>query len=107
MTSAVLILPAAYRAAGNAFGVAQGWGEGNFSVPLSADANEPASHYGCLAQVTQGFLDLMADPPQEAVPLLAVMVSDFSDTLDPFVHWVTVMAANGLARAETIEGTPA
>ena len=107
MTSAVLILPAAYRAAGNAFGVAQGWGEGNFSVPLSADANEPASHYGCLAQVTQGFLDLMANPPPEAAPLLAVMVSDFSDTLDPFVHWVSVLEAKGLVRVEINEDIPA
>lgn len=100
MTSAVLILPAAYRDAGNAFGVAQGWGEDNFSVPLSADGAEPATHYGCRADVTQGFLDMMADPPAEAVPLLAVMVSSFADGVQPYDHWIATLAENGLTRVE-------
>ena len=100
MTSAVLILPAAYRDAGNAFGVAQGWGEDNFSVPLSADGLEPATHYGCRADVTEGFLAMMADPLPEAVPLLAVMVSSFADNAQPYDHWIATLAENGLTRVE-------
>jgi len=100
MTSAVLILPAAYRDAGNAFGVAQGWGEGNFSVPLSATGLEPATHYGCRPDVSQDFLNLMADPPVEAVPLLAVMVSSFADNVQPYDHWVTTLEANNLMRVD-------
>lgn len=98
MTSAVLILPAAYRDAGNAFGVAQGWGEGNFSVPLSATGLEPATHYGCRPDVQPGFFDLMADPPLEAVPLLTVMVSSFADSVQPYDHWIATLAENGLTR---------
>ena len=98
MTSAVLILPAAYRDAGNAFGVAQGWGEDNFSVPLSATGLEPATHYGCRADVTEGFLAMMADPPVEALPLLSVMVSSFEDNVQPYDHWVATLELNGLQR---------
>jgi hypothetical protein len=32
-----------------------------FSVPLSADGLEPATHYGCQTAATQGFLDLIPD----------------------------------------------
>ena len=100
MTSAVLILPAAYRDAGNAFGVAQGWGDGNFSVPLSAEGLEPVTHWGCRADVTESFLAMMADSPPEAVPLLAVMVSSFADGVQPYDHWIATLAENGLVRVE-------
>lgn len=98
MTNAVMILPAAYLDAGNAFGVAQGWGEGNFSVPLSASGIAPATHWGCCAEVGPGFLAMMASPPAEAAPLVAVMVSSFDDARMPFDHWSDVLAANGLVR---------
>lgn len=104
MTSAVLILPAAYRDAGNAFGVAQGWGDGNFSVPLSASGTTPVTHWGCRADVTEGFLTMMADPPPEAVPLLAVMVSSFADGVQPYDHWIATLAENGLMRVEANAG---
>lgn len=100
MTSAVLILPTAYRAAGNAFGVSQGWGEGNFSVPMSASGLPPATHWGCRADVSGGFLEMMADPPAEAMPLLAVMVSSFDDNAAPLDHWMATLAANGLVRVQ-------
>lgn len=100
MTSAVLILPTAYRGAGNAFGVSQGWGEGNFSVPLSATGLPPATHWGCRADVSGGFLELMENPPAEAVPLLAVMVASFDDNAAPLDHWIATLAANNLARVQ-------
>ncbi len=98
MTNAVMILPAAYLDAGNAFGVAQGWGEGNFSVPLSASGIAPATHWGCCAEVSQGFLLLMENPPPEAVPLLSVMVYSFNDTVMPYDHWTATLAENNLQR---------
>jgi hypothetical protein len=101
MTSAVLILPAAYRDAGNAFGVAQGWGEDNFSVPLSADGAEPATHYGCRPDVQPGFFDLMAEPPVEAIPLLQAMISSFEDNIQPYDHWIATLEANNLKRVES------
>ena len=100
MTSAVLILPAAYRDAGNAFGVAQGWGEGNFSVPLSATGLEPATHYGCRAEVDQAFIDSVENPTPEAEPLVAVMIYSFADNVQPYDHWVATLGANGLMRIE-------
>ena len=98
MTSAVLILPAAYRDAGNAFGVAQGWGEDNFSVPLSATGLEPATHYGCRAEVDQAFVESVQNPTPEAAPLVSVMVSSFADNVQPYDHWVATLELNGLQR---------
>ena len=98
MTSAVLILPAAYRDAGNAFGVAQGWGEDNFSVPLSATGLEPATHYGCRAEVDQAFIDSVENPTPEAGPLVAVMIYSFADNVQPYDHWVATLELNGLQR---------
>lgn len=100
MTSAVLILPAAYRDAGNAFGVAQGWGEDNFSVPLSATGLEPATHYGCRAEVDQAFVESVQNPTPEAAPLVSVMVSSFADNVQPYDHWVATLAENNLTRVE-------
>ena len=100
MTSAVLILPDAYRDAGNAFGVAHGWGEDNFSVPLSATGLEPATHYGCRAEVDQAFIDSVENPTPEAEPLVAVMISSFEDNVQPYDHWVTTLEANNLMRVD-------
>lgn len=104
MTSAVLILPDAYRAAGNAFGVAQGWGEDNFSVPLSADGLEPATHYGCRAEVDQVFIESVENPTPEAAPLVSVMIYSFADGVQPYDHWIATLAENGLMRVEVDAG---
>ena len=98
MTSAVLILPATYRDAGNAFGVAQGWGEDNFSVPLSATGLEPATHYGCRAEVDQAFIDSVENPTPEAEPLVAVVIYSFEDNVQPYDHWIATLAENKLER---------
>lgn len=47
--SLVLIAPAALKDAANAMGNALGWSGENLSVPLSANGQEPATHYGCHA----------------------------------------------------------
>ena len=93
MTSAVLILPSAYRDAGNSFGVQQGWGEGNFSVALSADGSEPATHWGCRADVSQSFVDMVTNSDD---PLVSVLISSFEDDMDPYDHWITTLAENDL-----------
>jgi hypothetical protein len=103
MTSAVLILPAAYLAAGNALGEAMGWGAGNYSVPLSPTGTAPATHYGCRAEVGPGFLALMADPPDEAMPVLAVLTADLRETGDGYGHWSDVLASLGL---QSVTGEP-
>ncbi len=95
MTSAVFIIPAAHVDAGNALGEAMGWGAGCFSVPLT-DGNG-VSHYGCRADVTSAFVALLANPPTEAEPVLAVLVSDLRDTDAPRQHWLDVLEAQGLA----------
>lgn len=96
MTSAVLIVPDADRDAANAFGESMGWGPNNYSVALSADGAAPATHWGCRADVRQTFLDLLADPPPEAAPVLAVLISDIADGVDPHAHWMATLAANSL-----------
>ena len=96
MTSAVLILPDAYRDAGNAFGVEQGWGENNFSVPLSPDGKEPVTHWGCRAEVTQSFIDMVENPSLETKLLLSVLIHSFSNTLTPYEHWISVLEENKL-----------
>jgi len=97
MTSAVLILPDANRDAGNAFGVEQGWGDNNFSVALSGDGSEPATHWGCRADVGPSFIEMVENPSPENEPLVAVLIYSFSDTLAPYDHWVETLSANGLS----------
>lgn len=100
MTSAVLILPDAYRDAGNAFGVEQGWGENNFSVPLSPDGKEPVTHWGCRAEVTQSFIDMVENPSPENTTLVSVLIYSFSDTMEPYDHWVETLTSEGLKLAD-------
>lgn len=97
MTSAVLILPNAYRDAGNAFGVEQGWGDNNFSVALSADGSEPATHWGCRADVSPNFIEMVENPSPENQPLVAVLIYNFEDNISPYDHWVQILALNNLA----------
>lgn len=96
MTNAVLILPTAARDAGNALGAAMGWGPFSYSVALSPTGSAPATHYGCCAEVSVGFLALLASPPPEAAPVLAVLTIDTRDTADPGAHWHEVLADHGL-----------
>ena len=103
MTSAVLILPDAYRDAGNAFGVDQGWGENNFYVALSGDGSEPATHWGCRGDVTQGFVDMVTNPAPEHAGLAFVLLADFNDALSPYDHWTQTIADNGLKLVQATE----
>jgi hypothetical protein len=95
MTSAVLIVPTSSKEAANAFGESMGWGPNNYSVPLTTDGTT-ISHYGCRADVGQGFLDLMLNPPPEAESVLSVLISDFRET-DRYTHFHEVISGLGLS----------
>lgn len=106
MLSTVLILPDALRDEGNRMGAAMGWGPENFSVPLSADGSEPATHWGLHAWAADTFPDLMASetiPPEldeagftqaEWDAIRAGMIQSYwTDYTD---HFATVCAENDL-----------
>lgn len=106
MLSCVLILPVNQVATGNAVGEAMGWGPSSYSVPLSADGTDPATHSGLHAWVTEEFQALIetgAYPPQvEAAgitqadydAMMAALISSFwADYVD---HFSTVCADNVL-----------
>ena len=100
MTSAVLIIPDSYKDSANSFGVSQGWGEGNFSVPLSTSGLQPATHWGCRAEVTQSFVDMVENPSPENTPLVSVLIYSFSDTMEPYDHWIETLTSEGLKLAD-------
>ena len=98
-TSAVLILPAAYRTAGNDLSAEMGWqpvgaDPGTYSIPLCTDG--VLTHWGCRADVTQGFIGMVENPPENAAALVAVLVYDWRVTGDPHGHFLDVIAAQGL-----------
>lgn len=103
MTSAVLILPNANRNAGNTFGVDQGWGDNTFSVALSGDGSEPATHWGCRADVGDAFVEMVGNLDPESGPLIEGLIHSFNDALAPYDHWVETLNANGLSVVVTPE----
>ena len=97
--SAVLILPAAYREAGNALSAEMGWQPvdavpGTYSVPLMT--GDVLTHWGCRADVTQSFMDMIANPTPETQPLIDVLIYDFRVTGDPYQHFMDIIGENGL-----------
>ena len=98
-TSAVLILPAAYRTAGNTLSAEMGWqpvgaDPGTYSIPLMT--GDTLTHWGCRADVTAGFIDMVENPAPEVQPLVAVLVYDWRVTGDPHTHFLDVIAGQGL-----------
>ena len=78
MTSAVLILPAAYRQAGNDLSAEMGW------QPVDAD---PGTY----------------SVPLMTADVLTVMIYDFRVTGDPHTHFMDILAQNGLALTDNRE----
>jgi hypothetical protein len=98
-TSAVLILPAAYRQAGNDLSAEMGWqpvdaDPGTYSVPLMT--SDVLTHWGCRADVTQTFIDMVENPTPETQPLIDVLIYDWRVTGDPHTHFMDVITENGL-----------
>ena len=98
MPSAILIIPAALKPAADAVGAAMNWGPENYTLHLSADGGASLTHYGCRTDVTQGFLQLMADPP--AIPgvatVLSALIVDLSETLWGADHLAAALIAHAM-----------
>jgi hypothetical protein len=59
MNSVVIIIPAGNLALGNQIGEAMGYGPASYTVPLSADGLEPATHYGLHTWASDAFVALL------------------------------------------------
>lgn len=108
--SAVLILPAALKDAGDAVAQAMGWGQIAYTIPLGAD--DTVTHYACRADVSEQFTrwikgdDPLPDP--SIAPVVSALIWDFSpDLSDPEkprlwgrAHLDAVLAANGLVEVQ-------
>lgn len=103
MTSAVLIVSDAAKAAGNALGESMGWGPNNYSVALSQTGTLPATHWGCRVEVSQGFFDLLANPPEEAIPVITLVEMDFQETDDKAGHFYEVLDKYSLKMITEVE----
>lgn len=103
MNSAIMTVPAAYRDAANAFAAGMGWGANNYSVAMSDTGNAPVTHWSCSATVGQGFIDLLANPPIEALPILAVVNISISVESYGHEHFLAVTGAMGLRLIEADE----
>lgn len=98
--SAVLIVPDAHRDEASAVAEAVGWGPGNYSVPLSSDGTEPATHWLCRAQVDSGFPDRLDNPVEEAEALMEHLIIDVCECgpQDAGTHVDAVLTAQGLQK---------
>lgn len=99
MTTRVFIIPAAYRDAGNAMAMAMGWGEPVFVQPLSADGQEPITHWGFPAVVDSDFTELWSNPPEPAAELVDATYTDDREGMDTAGHWRDVLVDRGLMSA--------
>lgn len=100
MTTRVFIIPAAYKDAGNAMAQQMGWGAPVFVKPLSADGQEPITHWGFPAIVGSEFMALWDNPPEEAAQLVAAVWTDDRDGDDTAGHWHATLEAMGLTAVQ-------
>lgn len=97
--SAVLILPAAYRDAGNALAESMGWGPDNYSIALTDDG-DAVTHYAVSTCVDQQFADWLQNPPTEAegaAVLLPHLIVSLVPRADDGAHARAVFEENGLS----------
>ena len=96
--SAVLIIPAALRAAANSVGAAMGWGPENYTLPLSDDGGVTLTHYACRTNVTPQFLQQVANPPPipGVATVLSALIVDMSETLWGGDHLDAALALHGM-----------
>lgn len=104
--SAALLIPTAHRTTANLLGEQLGMGETNFSVALSADGSEPATHYGCRTHATEWLTGILADAQQgiwpdgvDPVPdVLDALIVDIRADAERHQHFDSVLATEGLQR---------
>ena len=104
MTTRVFVIPAELKDAGNAMAEAMGWGGPVFVQPLSADGQEPPTHWGFPAHVNAEFMALWSGPPEEAADLVAAVDIDDREGDDTAGHWRERRAELGLQVVVDDEG---
>ena len=93
--SIVIIVPTALREAVNGTAEDNGHGPNNMSVPLSSNGTEPATHYGCRAWASDGFLAELNDYPQR---MKVASIIDIRTDAERHGHFDAVIAANNLQK---------
>ena len=68
-----VVITTAKRDLCNQLGEALGWGANTYSVPLSLDGNEPATHWGLHTYARQVFVDMLTDAQAGIYPVVEGM----------------------------------
>lgn len=99
--SCVLLIPAMHQQAINQVAEAVGYGPGNLSVELvHADGS---TWYGCHTWCIQGFLDQMANPPEEvslidgSTEALEALIVSSEEGGESVQHWERALSLYGLS----------
>jgi len=101
--SLVMIVEVGSVEQANALCLTSGWSEDNFTAHLSANGDDPVTHYGLRATAGEDFVEniqraLDADPA-----LASTLIVDLREDAARWVHFDDVLAQAGLQRA----GSPA
>lgn len=107
MYSVVLVLSDNLRQQGNELAEAMGYGPDNYSVPLSATGQEPATHYGLHTWASQAFVDILAadEMPAHLSQFAAVKAGVLASVrASSDGHFADVLAANNLQTVAPVEG---
>lgn len=106
----VLMIPAALVDKANALGEAMGWGPNSYSIALSADGSEPATHWSLnIAQASPDFLAMLEAAGQGQMPEgLEFPEEDFAAVLSGLAVHLGIphdeaVAVDGLQLVETGE----
>jgi hypothetical protein len=98
--SAVCVVPIDKLELGNRLAEGLGHGPNNYSVPLSSNGLEPATHYGCRAAVNEVFVAMVEDAgqgmlpeiegmtPTEVMEAFMAMQINIEPANDPYQHFV-------------------
>jgi len=86
----VLLVPDSLREKANDLGEAMGWGPNNYSIALSADGSEPATHWSLnLAQAGPDFLEMLEMAGQGQMPEgLEFALADFDAVISDLSVWL-------------------
>lgn len=104
--SITIIAPVAYKDAANQVAIQMGWGEDNYSIPLT-DNGTDITHYAVVSCCDQVFVDYLINPPEQAGDigdLLEALIVSIVPRTDDGQHGRDTFAANGLAVWQAPEG---
>ncbi len=97
-----LIINAACLDKANALAEVMGWGPNSYSVPLSPDGTEPATHWGLnVAEARPEFLAMLAGAAEGEMPdgLIAAgyPAADFTDVIEALSVWTATPYEDAIA----------